>query len=269
MNNPKLSIITIVKNGENTIEKTIQSVLSQNYSNLEYIIIDGLSTDNTIEIIKKYNITFISEPDLGISDAFNKGLRMCSGEIIGLINSDDYYEPGIFKKIIDNYLLKPDNIICGSLRIFHEDRPDKISFSKPENILKTMSICHPTVFVPKNIYNTYGLFDLNYKISMDYDILLRFYIHGVEFTIIEDIISNMKAGGLSNIFYKKGRNEMKSIKKKYNVKFSYLHEFISIYYHISKQKVRYLATRFGLKKIIFRLIYTNTKNNKFTDKFNS
>jgi glycosyltransferase involved in cell wall biosynthesis len=261
MNNPKISIITIVKNGASTIERTIKSVLNQNYSNLEYIIIDGLSTDGTLEIIKKYNINYISEADLGISDAFNKGLRLATGDLIGIINSDDYYQPNIFKIVADTFINNPESIICGYLKLFFENRPFKISKSEPYRLNKTMSICHPTVFVPNLIYKKYGNFSNDYKYSMDFDLMLRFYIKNVSFEVLPVIIANMQAGGISDKYYKQSRYEIIQIKKLNDIKHFQIVDFLSIYIHLAKKRIIKFIIKIGLEKRLFNLFY---KWSKFT-----
>ena len=133
MLNPRISIVTPSFNQGKYIEQTIQSVLNQNYPNLEYIIIDGGSTDNTVEIIKKYETQisyWISEPDKGQTDAINKGFAKCTGDIFNWINSDDYYESGTFHKLAQQFTSDPSvNVVCGKEWGFNDQDPsDKIFF---------------------------------------------------------------------------------------------------------------------------------------------
>jgi len=200
---PLISIITVVFNGEKHLEETIQSVVDQTYNNIEYIIIDGASTDKTLDIIKKYeqNISFwSSENDKGIYDAMNKGIAIANGEYIGLINSDDYYEPDAIE-IIVNQINKHINtdVFFGNIYIINQYLSEKKiqTYKKGGNLEKKFSIWHPSVFVKKHTFEKYGNFDLSYKIAADYELLLRFYKKGCNFQYINKAISNFREGGIS------------------------------------------------------------------------
>jgi glycosyltransferase involved in cell wall biosynthesis len=177
-----ISIITVVYNGEKYLEQTIKSIINQTYDNIEYIIIDGGSTDGTIDIIKKYENKidyWISEKDEGIYDAMNKGILRCNGEIIGIVNADDYIYEYTLKMVAD--ALQDSNIFYtyGSIhlmneksKIFGEYHPvDKYEIEK--NKYKTMPFSHPSVFAKKSVYKEIGLFNTNFKFSADYDFILR------------------------------------------------------------------------------------------------
>lgn len=201
----KITIITVCYNSGKTIQKTIESVLNQEYKDIEYIIVDGASSDNTLAIIKSFQpfftdkgITYkwISEPDKGISDAFNKGIQLANGEIIGIINSDDWLEPNALA-LISNNLDDRHSIYCGSLKIYDEySNFIKIRKSRPILLPLGMYIMHPTVFVKRDAYLK-NKFDLELKITMDYDILLRFRNQRYKFKNINEVIANMRQGGLS------------------------------------------------------------------------
>ena len=145
MNFPKISIVTPSFNQGKYIEQTIQSVLNQNYPNLEYIIIDGGSTDNTVDIIKKYEQQlsyWVSESDKGQTDAINKGFEKCTGEIFNWINSDDFYEPGTFQKLADLFSDNLTvNVVCGKEWSFHDEKPE----------VKTLNVGS---IIKKNVYET-------------------------------------------------------------------------------------------------------------------
>ena len=178
MENILVSIITVCYNSESTIEKTIKSVLNQTYSNIEYIIVDGKSTDGTMEIVEKYYPEFngrmkvISEPDKGIYDAMNKGIGKASGLLIGIINSDDYYENDAVENIISAMTSDSYQIIYGMLRMLNDGVETMVMMPKHEN-LKNAMIAHPTCFVTKSVYQDCGMFDLQYKSCSDYDFMLR------------------------------------------------------------------------------------------------
>lgn len=205
--NIKISIITVSYNAVKTIEETINSVLNQSYSNIEYIIIDGGSRDGTVDIIKKYQDkinVWISEPDKGIYDAMNKGIKLAKGDWIGIINSDDCYCIDAFDTIL-NTISKNQNaeLIFGDLNII--DKNSKF-INKLEPILQldhikhTMSIFHPTVFIKKEIYQSFGMFNLKYKLSADWDLLKRFYLNGVKFNYVNKSIASFRKGGAGSGF---------------------------------------------------------------------
>ena len=206
---PLISIITVIFNGKNFLEQTIQSVINQSYENVEYIIIDGGSTDGTIEIIKQYekNLAYwISESDRGIYDAMNKGIRVAKGKIIGILNSGDLYHQDALKKVAKLYKNNQQNeylIITGAMTRFDNDA--KIEFIQKRSptdlerrINLGMPINHPATFVTKNIYETIGYFNPEFKIGGDYDFIFRAY-HSkiVQFIFADDILASMSMGGVS------------------------------------------------------------------------
>lgn len=199
---PLISIITVVYNGIKTIEQTILSVVRQPYQNKEYIIIDGGSTDGTVDIIKKYQshlAYWISEPDNGIYDAMNKGIAHAKGELIGILNSNDWFEENIFNTIAEQFLKTGNNcIIHGMLRNFLEEEFYNITGNSIRRLRYDM-IQHPTCFIPLKIYETFGTYDTRYKYSADYDLILRFVNKEVSFSFIEKVITNFRLGGVSSI----------------------------------------------------------------------
>lgn len=200
---PKISIITPNYNNAHYLEQTIRSVLLQNYPNLEYIIIDGGSTDNSINIIKKYEpwiSHWVSEKDGGIYQAMNKGIKLSSGELIGNINSDDWYEKDTLTKIAECYRENKNTIIYGWLNIIKEETSISIMDNHHSDISKRMCQ-HPTWFVPKNIYEKYGTYNINYPIAADYEFACRITKKNISFTIIKSCLANHRIGGVSsNIF---------------------------------------------------------------------
>jgi len=199
---PLVSIITIVFNGEKTLEQTIQSVLYQTYDNIEYIIIDGGSTDSTLDIIRRYDdkIAYsLSEPDEGISDAFNKGISAATGEIIGIINADDWYNHNAVEIIVREYSQHGKCIFHGKLQYWTPDmKPYYVFSGNADKILIKGTINHPTVFVPRKIYEETGLFNTNFKNAMDYEWLIRAKLKGAKFYYIDKVISNMRLAGKSD-----------------------------------------------------------------------
>lgn len=177
-----VSIITVCYNSAVTIDRTIKSVLAQNYDNIEYIIIDGASQDNTLERIENYQeefrdkfnreIRIISEPDKGIYDAMNKGIQLAQGDFIGILNSDDAYMPEAVSKIISCATDDKLQVCYGGIRIFQKDTLESIVFLS-HLFLEERMIAHPACFVTKKVYEKYGNFSTKYKSSSDYEFMLR------------------------------------------------------------------------------------------------
>ena len=204
----KISIITVVWNNKETIKDAIDSVLNQTYQNIEYIIIDGASTDGTIEIIKSYGdkiTTFLSEPDKGLYHAMNKGIKLATGNVVGILNSDDFYvDEFIIEKVVkvleeqkvdsifaDLVYVKPDNV----KKIVRHYDSSKFS---PDKFAYGWMPAHPTFFVKREIYQKYGLFKIDYKIAADYELLVRFlYAHQVSYFYLNKVIIKMRMGGVS------------------------------------------------------------------------
>ena len=205
MDNPLISIITVVFNGSKTLKQTIDSVLSQNYKNIEYIVIDGGSTDGTLDIIKKYerHINYwISEPDKGLYDAMNKGISKANGEIIGMINSDDWYEDNAVELIVDAFQKHPEK------KIFHGDRYDvlkngsksvrKFDSSEWKFIYHGMIYNHPSMFVHKDIYKV-NRYNIKLKALSDYQFVLKMYLENKNLIIyIEQCYVNYRLDGISS-----------------------------------------------------------------------
>ena len=202
------SIITVCYNSEKTIERTIKSVLNQTYKDYEYIIIDGGSTDQTLNIVMQYEPSFegklkyISEKDNGIYDAMNKGIAMAEGKLIGIVNSDDYYEPDALEIMKNRFDTLDDKekkhlVMYGFQRIVKDDKELAIEIYNHENLDKQM-ISHPTCFVSKETYKDFGVFDTKYKSAADYDLMMRFYHKSdTTFVPVYDVISNFERGGIS------------------------------------------------------------------------
>ncbi|WP_339921727.1 glycosyltransferase family 2 protein [uncultured Flavobacterium sp.] len=201
-NFPKVSIITVVYNGAKTIEQTIKSVLNQSYSNIEYIIIDGGSNDGTLDIINKYESKIdiiVSEPDYGIYNAMNKGVMKSNGVLVGIINSDDWYDTTAVEVIVNEYIKNMNfGVFHGLLRTWNGNHLLNINGTS-KYVLKNDSLPHPSTFIKKEIYELYGLYNEKYKFVADYELFLRFNKEGVSFLFIEQIIANFSIGGVSTI----------------------------------------------------------------------
>lgn len=212
-NNIKVSIITISYNSAQTIERTIQSVLAQKYLNIEYIIVDGGSTDGTVDVIKKYSdcITWISEKDEGISDAFNKGIKLSSGDLICMMNSDDYMAENAIEVVVNAYEDEVD-IYYGDVIVVDQD--DNSFHRKPRRLgyfKYSQPIFHQSTYINRRAYARYGLYDVGLKMAMDYELLYKMYLGGVKFKYVGQILATFSLQGLS------GSNEIKNAKAVYSV----------------------------------------------------
>lgn len=209
MKYPKISMITITYNSEQHLEETIKSVVEQNYPNLEYIIIDGGSKDHTLDIINKYRekISYVvSEPDKGICDAFNKGIKVATGDLIGIINSDDLQMHDTLKTVAENYNPEFD-VIRGNIISWNDQtgvrvvkrpiNPFSLTTSYFFNGLKKRSVCHACSFITKSAYEKWGVYQLKYKYMMDRDLLTRFYQQGAKFKIVDHSFAISRIGGIT------------------------------------------------------------------------
>jgi glycosyltransferase involved in cell wall biosynthesis len=207
----KVSIITATYNSEATIAMCVNSVLSQTYSNIEYIIVDGKSTDDTLKILKVLtanatNVFLSSEPDQGIYDALNKGIEKAAGDIIGFLHSDDFLtDHKVIELIAQSFVNQNADGIYGDLHYVSSDSPDKIIrnwISEPFNLKllkRGWMPAHPTLYLKKELYDTYGKFNLQYKIAADYDFILRiFKQEHLCFYYLPKTIVKMRTGGASN-----------------------------------------------------------------------
>jgi glycosyltransferase involved in cell wall biosynthesis len=231
-----VSIITPCYNSEKTIEKTLQSIESQTYKNIEYIIIDGASTDSTINIIDSHrlklpsNLKLISEKDGGIYEAMNKGIGLASGELIGIVNSDDWYENDTVEQVVNAFKGNKYEVIYGMQRNYLNGK-EKTTFIHHHDFLTQQMITHPTCFVTRETYNDLGVFDIKYRSAADYDLMLRFWkSYKVTFTPIMKILSNFQLGGISSSQIGVRENAMIRYKNGYMSKKKYY--FVVIKSHI-------------------------------------
>ncbi len=221
-NNLKLSIITISLNSEQHIEETIQSVLNQDYPAYEYIIIDGGSTDGTLDIIDKYKqhlAFFCSEPDDGLYDAMNKGIKQATGDVIGIINSDDYYYSGAFStvnKAFEENILE-DHIFWGDVKY---ERKGKIKGFRPLKRKIGAFAPHPSMFCPRKIYERIGVYDTSFKLLGDYDFMYR-AINKYKITpiYVPVSIAFFREGGLADSNIKQCLKDEFAVKIKYSQPF--------------------------------------------------
>jgi len=246
----KFSLITVGYNSSHTIADTIESVLSQTYPDIEYIIIDGNSTDNTMEIVKAYDSKFngrlhwISKPDNGLYDAMNKGIKMATGDIIGIINSDDLFcDNEAISKVVsvfeNNYKLEG---VYADLYYVAQDDTNKIirkwvtGTQKPFN--SGWHPAHPTLYLKCDVYNKYGIFDLNFRLAADFEIMLRFLDnYKIKIAYLPESFVKMRLGGETN----------KSIQNIYNQNIECIKSF-------EKNKIKVNKLLYPFKRLIPKLL---------------
>jgi glycosyltransferase involved in cell wall biosynthesis len=204
---PKISIITATYNSAATVRDTLQSVANQNYSNIEHIIVDGLSKDNTVDIAKEYsNVTIICEKDKGLYDAINKGIKASTGDFVGILNSDDFFpNEFIISTIAETFLTTKTDAVYGNIAFVHPNNLQKIvrqynsAKFNPSKFKYGYMPAHPSFYATKFCFEKYGYYETDYKIAADYELLMRFiYTHKITTTYINDNIVYMRTGGVSN-----------------------------------------------------------------------
>ena len=204
----KVSIVTAVLNNKNHLEQCIKNIVAQNYPNVEYIVIDGGSTDGTVEVIKKYEdkvAYWVSEPDGGIYEAMNKGIKRATGDVIGILNSDDFYaDEAVIKEVVRSITENKTDSCYGDIVYVDRDNPDNIvrswkagEFYK-EKFKTGWMPPYPTFFVKKEIYERYGYLNLNFPLAADYELMLRLlYKYNISTTYIPKVLVKMRTGGTS------------------------------------------------------------------------
>jgi glycosyltransferase involved in cell wall biosynthesis len=216
-----VSIVTVVRNGAGTIEETLQSILDQQGPGVEYHLVDGGSTDGTMEIVRRYEsrlTSCTSEPDGGISDAFNRGIARCTGDYIGLISSDDLLWPGAIAAVRDAADRHPDaDVIYGNACYLAANGRRVISRPEVglEKIDRRSPLRHAAVFVSREAYARYGGFDPGYELAMDYELFARFHAAGARFVYVDHVLAGIREGGVSARRYRETIAETRRISMRY------------------------------------------------------
>jgi glycosyltransferase involved in cell wall biosynthesis len=242
----KISIITVCYNSAKTIEDTIKSVANQKNVNVEHLLIDGASTDETVKVIRQYTsvTTLVSEPDHGIYDAMNKGIALANGDIIGTLNADDFYMNNHVLEDVAQVFLDPTIDACyGDLLYINQKNVEKTvrfwkSNSYESGLFKSGWMpAHPTFFVRKCVYDQFGSFDLNYKIAADFELLFRLIEQNkIKTQYLPKVLVKMRLGGTTN---KNWSNILKQNK-----------EILTI---LSKYYTDFSVVKFASRKILNRL----------------
>ena len=245
-NQSLITVITIVYNGDKHLEQTIQSVINQSCVNVEYIVIDGGSTDGTLDIIRQYDAWidyWVSEPDKGIADAMNKGLSLATGEYIVFIHADDYFESSDSIKTTIQQSHRADIIVCDILYGTDLKKLSPRGFNFWINF-KT-GVYHQAALCRHEVFNSIGGFDTDFKIAMDYDFFLRAYLHGLTIHKVPTVLSVMRDTGISS------QTDWQSLERRFNEEKMVHHRNIQSfhikvfnklfwYFYLPYRKIKYL-----------------------------
>lgn len=239
----KISIVTVAYNSEKTIHKAIESVLNQTYAPFEYIIVDGKSKDHTVDVAESYREKFekrgiryriISEKDKGIYDAMNKGIAMAEGEVIGMINSDDWYETNALEVVAETYQNEKFDMMYADLNLVKENGSVIVKKAKMRKYITSRDWNHPTTFIRKAIYNVMQ-YDLS-NLYADFDMMIAIRKKGYKVVIVNKVLANFATGGVSN--EKKISSMISRIKDRYAVyrknKYSRLYWFECVAIELAK-----------------------------------
>lgn len=257
MNNaPKVTIITACYNSGQIIAKTVQSVLEQGYKNIEYIVIDGASKDDTLNILQGYGkgIThLVSEPDKGIADAWNKALALCSGDIVGILNAGDIYHQETVSRVVEAFNTNPgSDFIFGDVDMYDSEGGYLYTWhANPafiEAIRYDMLIPHPGVFVSAEVYKTFGGFNGLYHTAIDYEFMLRIIKGGARGSHIPSSLTKMILGGKSDTGFAEGYREVRDISIKHG--YPLYKGYTRYYFKCTKGYVRRAIEHFGLGGLV-------------------
>lgn len=255
----KISIVTACFNSGKTIEKTIKSVIAQNYSDLEYILIDGGSTDNTMEIVNRYKEYFsviVSEKDKGVADGFNKGVIRATGDIIGIVNADDIMYSGTAGKLAEVYDGVTDIYYGDRIVVDNENNTRCFQKAKQLSVMEyCLPFCHQSAYISKKCYKKFGLYSLDYKLCLDYELILKMYKGGALLKYVEYPLCEYSFGGCTYTNPWKTNKENVEIAVKYGLPKHKALEF----------RIWYLSMCYG-KRILQKiglLRYTQSIRQKF------
>lgn len=214
-----LTVITVTFNSARTLSRTMDSIVTQSYPRIEHIIVDGGSTDGTLDLIRRREDDvdlWLSEPDAGISDAFNKGIALASGEFIALVNSDDWIEPDQMCRAVEALQRTQADFVFGNMKVhgangaeLFELRGDPDYHRRIRHTMPDMN--HPSMVCRRDAYERYGLYDTALRVAMDYEWLLRAHIAGAKGSYVPELTSHMDAGGVSNRSIRTALEETRSV----------------------------------------------------------
>lgn len=215
----KVSLITVVLNGGEALARTFESVFAQSYESIEYIVIDGGSTDGSVDLIKRQGeriAHWVSEPDEGISDAFNKGIALATGDYLGLLNADDWLSPDQIERAVHALNASDADFVFGDL-VYHDPSGPALHIIKGDPLYhqkirsRMPALNHPTMLVKRTVFETVGGFDRRYSVAMDYDWVLRAHLLGYRGVYEPGILGHMTLAGTSDRRFVEGLAEVRKI----------------------------------------------------------
>jgi glycosyltransferase involved in cell wall biosynthesis len=210
---PLFSLITVSFNAAGCIRKAIDSVRAQTFRDFEYLVIDGGSTDETMKLVNASRdvVTHaVSEKDRGISDAFNKGVLLARGTLVGFVNADDWYEPDALQRVASEHARSEADVYCGLQRYWDETGRSGATFDVNPSLLRQfMSVNHIASFARRSLFVEHGGFKLSYRSAMDYELYLRFFVRGARFRRTDAVLANMSLGGVSDRNWKRTVTEVR------------------------------------------------------------
>ncbi len=251
-NKPLVSVITVVLNGEKYLEETIQGVLNQSYDNIEYIVIDGGSTDRTVDIIRQHedHIDYwVSEADQGISDAFNKGINSSTGPIIGIINAGDWYELDTVERIVSATGDGAADIVHGQLQYWRDQEKTDLVMGNHCFLYRDMTVNHMTVFIKRALYDRLGGYSSVFRYAMDYEFLLRAKNNGAIFLYIDRCLANMRRGGLSDTGWRKALREVAQAKRLQNSS-PFIATWVYYVFSLVKGSAQRILVKVGMVRLV-------------------
>ncbi|WP_285825359.1 glycosyltransferase family 2 protein [Schaedlerella arabinosiphila] len=255
----KISIITISYNSKKTIEDTIRSVVSQKNDDVEYLIIDGKSTDGTLEIVDRYRDqidVLVSEPDNGVSEAFNKGIRYSKGDVIGIINSDDLLYEGAIEKIQETFSANENlDVLFGNIRVFTENLEEGYTVKADPDLdkLRYMYLLpHPGIFIARDAYKKYGIYSTKLKNAMDYELISRMHNANAKFMYIDTVLAAFREGGISQSSLNRTIAEHRAVAKRNGGAFIEIERYLAHVYF--RRKTAPLLKKLGIENKMHRMV---------------
>ncbi len=250
---PLLSVVTVTLDPGPALARTMRSVLQWDPAQVEYIVIDGGSTDGTLRTLREMDSHleyWVSEPDSGISQAFNKGISLCRGRIIGLLNAGDWYEAGTLETVASLPADGPDGgVLCGDLQFWQGEQPACRCESRPELLATDMTVTHPSCFVRRSVYLEHGGFDESFRLAMDYELLLRFRCRGVSFLRTGRVLTNMQHQGLAERAWKEALVETHRARQMH-MPGSFRASRPYLRYLVARRRIRFLLQDMGLHGVV-------------------
>lgn len=213
---PSVSIVTVTLNSARHVRQAIESVVAQATADLQYIVVDGQSSDDTVAIVESFRpvmgdrLVVVSEPDAGLYDAMNKGIGLATGDVIGILNSDDEYVPGALEAVTHAFRRGDVDIVYGNVLMVNGEET-WVNRGNVSEMRDGMSIDHPGCFVRRSAYERWGRFDTHYRFAADYDFLLRCFLGGARFAHVDRVVARFEYGGKSSRSFDIRRREVFAI----------------------------------------------------------